>query len=207
MNNKLPPLKESPSQTGGPYVHIGLTPNFAEIKGVFDTDPGAEMLTSDTKGERIVITGRIFDGSGAALNDAVVEIWQADADGSFNAPQSPSSNAAPSFTGWGRNPTSAEGVFRFETIKPGPVPGPGGKPQAPHVSLWITARGINTGLHTRLYFEDEADANFADPVLNRIMDPRRRQTLVARRSDTGGIPTYTLDIHLQGDAETVFFDI
>jgi protocatechuate 3,4-dioxygenase alpha subunit len=205
MINKLPLLKESPSQTAGPYVHIGLTPNFAEINGVYDVDAGAQMLTPDTKGERIVVTGRIFDGSGAVLSDAIVEIWQADADGNFVSPQTPNSNTSPSFIGWGRKATDANGAFRFETVKPGVVPGPGGKDQAPHISLWIVARGINIGLQTRLYFEDEQEANAADPVLNRIMDVRRRKTLIASRSDDGA--TYTLDIHLQGDDETVFFDI
>lgn len=207
MLNKIAPLKESPSQTAGPYVHIGLTPNFAEITGVYDKDPGSEMLTPDTKGERITVTGRIFDGADAPVNDAVVEIWQADADGVFVAPQGPHSNSGPSFSGWGRNPTSSDGSFRFETIKPGPVPGPGGMPMAPHIAVWIVARGINIGLSTRLYFEDEAEANATDPVLNRVMDPRRRQTLIARRSETNGVSTYTLDIHLQGDKETVFFDV
>src|SRR5690606_13224582 len=96
--------------------------------------------------------------------------------------------------------------FAFETIKPGPVPGPDGRPMAPHIALWIVARGINIGLQTRLYFEDEAEANAGDFVLNKIPDTRRRQTLIARRED-GPVPRYVLDIHLQGDRETVFFDV
>ena len=206
MLHPVPTLKETPSQTAGPYVHIGLTPNFAEIRGVYEADPGSTMLTPDTKGDRIIITGRVIDGSGAAVNDALLELWQADADGSYAAPMGPNSNSAPAFTGWGRQPTNAEGAFTFETIKPGPVPGPDGKPMAPHVNLWIVARGINIGLQTRLYFEDEAEANATDFVLNKIMDPRRRQTLIARKED-GPVPRYVLDIHLQGDKETVFFDM
>jgi protocatechuate 3,4-dioxygenase alpha subunit len=202
MLHPTPPLKETPSQTAGPYVHIGLTPNFAEIRGVYEGDLGASMLAPDTKGERVEITGRIVDGAGAPVGDAVVEIWQADADGSYVAPMSPNSNSVPSFTGWGRQPTNGDGVYRFETIKPGPVAGPDGKPMAPHVSLWIVARGVNIGLQTRLYFDDEAEANATDWVLTKIPDPRRRQTLIARRE--GG--RYMLDIHLQGDNETVFFD-
>ena len=181
MLHPVPTLKETPSQTAGPYVHIGLTPNFADIRGVYATDPGSTMLTPDTKGDRITITGRIIDGSGAVVNDALLELWQADADGSYTAPMGPNSNSAPAFTGWGRQPTNADGVFTFETIKPGPVPGPDGKPMAPHVNLWIVAR-------------------------NKIMDPRRRQTLIARKED-GPVPRYVLDIHLQGDKETVFFDM
>ena len=206
MLHPVPTLKETPSQTAGPYVHIGLTPNFADIRGVYATDPGSTMLTPDTKGDRITITGRIIDGSGAVVNDALLELWQADADGSYTAPMGPNSNSAPAFTGWGRQPTNADGVFTFETIKPGPVPGPDGKPMAPHVNLWIVARGINIGLQTRLYFDDEVEANAGDFVLNKIMDPRRRQTLIARKEE-GPVPRYVLDIHLQGDKETVFFDM
>ncbi|MGV8833306.1 MAG: protocatechuate 3,4-dioxygenase subunit alpha [Devosia sp.] len=204
MLNRLPQLKETPSQTAGPYVHIGLTPNFCDIGGVFAQDPGKTMLAKDTAGQRITITGRIMDGSGAPVSDAVVELWQADADGKH-----PQASEAPdsAFSGWGRQPTDGNGTFVFETIKPGAVSGPGGAMQAPHVSLWIVARGINTGLATRLYFADEADANASDHVLSKVLDPRRRATLIAARSETQGTPTYTLDIHLQGENETVFFDI
>jgi protocatechuate 3,4-dioxygenase, alpha subunit len=206
MLHPVPTLKETPSQTAGPYVHIGLTPNFAEIKGIYPADPGSTMLTPDTVGERIIVSGRIIDGAGAPVADAVVEIWQADAEGGFAAPMGPNSNSAPAFLGWGRQPVDGQGVFSFETIKPGPVPGPDGRPMAPHVLLWIVARGINIGLQTRLYFEDEAEANAADFVLGKIPDPRRRATLIARREE-GAVPKYRLDIHLQGDDETVFFDV
>jgi protocatechuate 3,4-dioxygenase alpha subunit len=200
-------LRETPSQTAGPYVHIGLTPALHDISTVYERDLGAEMLTPDTAGERIVITGHVFDGSGAPVSDAVLEIWQADAEGGYAAAHGPTSNSSPSFTGWGRRATDTEGRYRFETIKPGRVPGPDGRPMAPHVTLWIVARGINIGLHTRLYFEDETEANAADFVLSRIMDVRRRQPLIARRGSAGGAVTYTLDIRLQGEDETVFFDI
>ena len=206
MLHPVPTLKETPSQTAGPYVHIGLTPNFAGINGVYDTDPGSTMLAPDTKGQRITVAGRIFDGAGALVNDALVELWQADGTGSYAAPLGPNASAAPAFTGWGRQPTSADGLFSFATIKPGSVPGPGGRLMAPHVNLWIVARGINTGLQTRLYFEDETEANAQDYVLNKIMDPRRRQTLIARR-EAGEPARYLLEIHLQGDRETVFFDM
>jgi len=204
MINRLPHLKETPSQTAGPYVHIGLTPNFCDIGGVFPLDAGKTMLAKDTMGQRIAISGRVIDGSGAPVTDAVVELWQADADG--NHPQASESPDA-AFTGWGRQPTDATGTFRFDTIKPGAVSGPDGVMQAPHVSLWIVARGINTGLATRLYFADEAVANQADPVLRKVLDPRRRETLIASVSQNDGTATYTLDIHLQGENETVFFDI
>ena len=206
MLHPTPILKESPSQTAGPYVHIGMTPNFCDITGVTDSDLGVNMLTPGTVGERIIITGRVIDGAGAPVGDAVLEIWQADADGAFVAPMSPNSNSVPAFTGWGRQPTQPDGTYSFETIKPGRVDGPDGKPMAPHVSLWIVARGINIGLQTRLYFADEAEANAQDFVLNKVMDPRRRETLIARK-EGGATPRYVLDIHLQGDKETVFFDM
>lgn len=205
MLHPVPRLKETPSQTAGPYVHIGMTPNFCGITGVISADPGLSMLTPDTRGERIEIVGRVIDGSGAPVNDAVIEIWQADAEGAFVSPPSRDSNARPSFSGWGRQPAGADGSFTFQTIKPGPVEGPDGRPQAPHVSLWIVARGINIGLQTRLYFADEIEANESDFVLNKIMDKRRRTTLIAQRQD-GELPRYVLDIHLQGPNETVFFD-
>lgn len=205
MLHPIPRLKETPSQTAGPYVHIGMTPNFCGITGVVDSDPGSTMVTPDTRGERIEIVGRVIDGAGVPVSDAVIEIWQADADGGFVAPPARHSNVAPSFTGWGRQPADADGRFVFQTIKPGPVEGPDGEPQAPHVSLWIVARGINIGLQTRLYFSDEAAANQSDYVLNKIMDQRRRATLIAERQD-GSVPRYVLDIHLQGPHETVFFD-
>jgi protocatechuate 3,4-dioxygenase, alpha subunit len=192
MLNPLPPLKETPSQTAGPYVHIGLTPSLEKITGPNVRDLGAGPVPG--AGPRITVTGRIFDGSGAPVHDAVVELWQADADGNHT-------NA------WGRVACDNSGMFSFDTVKPGRVAGPDGKPMAPHVTLWIAARGVNVGLHTRLYFADEADANAQDFVLNRIMDPRRRQTLIAARSEADGRGVYTLDIRLQGDGETVFFDI
>ncbi len=206
MLHKTPSLRETPSQTAGPYVHIGMTPNFCGITGVYPADPGVTMINGAVEGERIALAIRIIDGAGAPVGDGVVEIWQADAKGSFVAPMSPNSNSVPAFTGWGRQPANEQGVATFETVKPGQVPGPNGSLQAPHVLLWIVARGINIGLQTRLYFADEAEANAADYVLNRIPDPRRRQTLIAQRDD-GAVPRYTLDIHLQGENETVFFDV
>ena len=204
MLHPVPTLKETPSQTAGPYVHIGMTPNWAEIRGVYETDPGATMVSPDTRGTRIIISGRIIDGAGVPVSDAVVEIWQADENGSYGPPAN--AMARPAFTGWGRQPTNGEGVFLFETIKPGPVPGPDGRPMAPHVALWIVARGINIGLQTRIYFADEEEANARDFVLNRIPDPKRRATLIAQKED-GDVPRYRLDIHLQGNCETVFFDM
>jgi protocatechuate 3,4-dioxygenase alpha subunit len=208
MVQTLERLKESPSQTAGPYVHIGATPNWVEITGVWEADLGLVLVGPETKGERIVVQGRIFDGSGTPLKDALVEIWQADAAGLYNSPQETRGPADPHFAGWGRQPTDGvSGEFRFETIKPGRVPAPDGRLMAPHITFWIVARGINLGLHTRMYFGDEAAANAECPVLGRIEHKVRVATLIAPRSEENGLATYTFDIHLQGDTETVFFDI
>ncbi|MBX2805860.1 MAG: protocatechuate 3,4-dioxygenase subunit alpha [Hyphomicrobiales bacterium] len=197
-------LKETPSQTAGPYVHIGTTPGFIGIGGVYPADHGAVMVNESARGERITITGSIFDGAGAPLRDALLEIWQADANGLFNSRSERRGTADPGFSGWGRQPVDLEtGIYRFETIKPGRVPYPDGRLQAPHVMFWIVARGINIGLHTRMYFGDEEAANAEDPVLARIEHKMRLPTLVA----AADVSTYTFDIHLQGEKETVFFDI
>ncbi|PSK80541.1 protocatechuate 3,4-dioxygenase alpha subunit [Limimaricola soesokkakensis] len=194
-------LKESPSQTAGPYVHIGALPNFAGIDGVYDEDLGQRMVLGAVRGEQITLRGTVYDGTGAALRDAMVEIWQADAAGLYAGQD----GADPAFTGWGRQAGDMEtGAFAFETVKPGAVPFRDGRMQAPHVSVWIVARGINLGLQTRIYFADEQEANAADPILARIEHRDRISTLMARPEGDG---TYRFDIRLQGEAETIFFDI
>ncbi len=204
MVQNLDRLKESPSQTAGPYVHIGLTPNFAEINGVYPSDLGATMVNDKTKGERIRVKMRVIDGVGTPLKDALIEIWQADAAGLYNSPAERRGTADPNFVGWGRQPTDMDtGECVFETIKPGRVPFFDGRMMAPHITVWIVARGINIGLHTRMYFGDEERANAEDPVLARIEHKVRVPTLIAPRDGN----TYVFDIHLQGDNETVFFDI
>ena len=204
------PHKESSSQTAGPYVHIGLIPHQAGFD-IFEKNFSHILVGPDTVGERIRIEGRIFDGLGALARDVLVEIWQANADGRYNHPADRQEGKAidPSFRGWGRTGTNFEtGLYTFETIKPGPVIGRRGhRPMAPHVNVWLAARGINIGLSTRLYFSDEAEANTQDPVLN-IIEPReRRETLIARREEQGGEIVYVFDVHLQGERETVFFDL
>jgi protocatechuate 3,4-dioxygenase alpha subunit len=198
-------LKESASQTAGPYVHIGCTPNFTGISGVYEKDLGSgSLVNAQTRGERITIRGHVYDGAGAPLRDALVEIWQADADGFYNSPSETRGRADPHFFGWARCPGDMQtGEFAFETIKPGPVPFRDGRLMAPHVNFWIVARGINLGLNTRMYFSDEEEANVADPILSRIEHRARIATLIGKRE--GG--TVTFDIHLQGENETIFFDI
>lgn len=203
MAQSLDRLKESPSQTAGPYVHIGLTPNFCGIGGVYEDDLGSTMVNDQTKGERIELRIRVLDGTGTPLKDALIEIWQADAKGLYNSPTELRGVADPNFQGWGRQPTDMEtGVCLFQTIKPGRVPFRDGRLMAPHITLWIVARGINIGLHTRLYFSDEEKANAEDPILARIEHRVRAPTLIAERQGD----TYVFDIHLQGEKETVFFD-
>ncbi len=202
-------LKETPSQTAGPYVHIGLIPRQAGFD-IFERDFGNALAGPDTEGERIRIEGRVFDGAGAAAKDILLEIWQANAAGRYNHPADRQDKPVdPHFRGWGRTGTDfSTGAYVFETIKPGPVAGRSGrKPMAPHVNFWLVSRGINIGLSTRMYFADEAEANAADPVLNIIEQPARRETLVAPRTERDGLAVYTFDIRLQGDRETVFFDI
>ncbi len=204
MTQPLETLRESPSQTAGPYVHIGCTPNFTGIE-IYGGDLGAAMKTGPVQGQEITIRGTVFDGTGTALKDAMIEIWQADAAGHFNSANESRGTADPNFTGWGRSPGDMEtGEFVFETVKPGPVPFVDGRMQAPHISVWIVARGINIGLQTRLYFADEAAANASDPVLSRIEHQNRIPTLLAQPEGDG---VYRFDIHLQGPKETIFFDV
>lgn len=205
MAQSLNRLKESPSQTAGPYVHIGMTPNFCGIEGVYAEDLGAVMVNDKTKGERITVRARILDGTGTPLKDALIEIWQADADGLYNSPAEMRGKADPNFTGWGRKATDMDtGECVFETVKPGRVPFKDGRKMAPHINFWIVARGINVGLNTRLYFPEEEKANGEDSVLSRIEHRQRVATLIAQRAADGA---YLFDIHLQGEKETVFLDI
>ncbi len=198
-------LHESASQTAGPYVHIGCMPNLAALGAMYGgTDLGTEMITGEAQGQRIAVGGRVLDGKGAPLTDALLEIWQADHAGLFNSPSETRGAADPAFTGWGRQAADGQtGRFRFDTIKPGRVPWPDGRLQAPHIGLWIVARGINLGLHTRIYFGDEAEANAEDPVLRQIGDPARAATLIA----TADRDRYSIDVYLQGENETVFLDV
>lgn len=186
----------TPSQTVGPYFAYALTPrDYGRVEFVT-----GNLVTPSTTGERIRIEGRVRDGDGAPVPDAMIEIWQADAEGRYAHPadeRRPNSD----FVGFGRAAIGADGAFFFETIKPGPVPGPDGAAQAPHISVGVFARGVLKRLHTRLYFDGEA-ANAADPVLA-LVPAERRATLVARKAGEG---RYTWDIVLQGEGETVFFE-
>lgn len=208
MVNEISYLKESASQTAGPYVHIGLAPKQAGFD-IFDRNFSNVLAGAKTKGEKIRIEGRVIDGSGTPVRDVLLELWQANAAGKYHHPADRQKKALdPTFRGWGRACSDFEtGMWAFETIKPGAVEGRNGRPMAPHVSLWIVARGINIGLNTRMYFSDEEKANAADPVLNLIEWEVRRRTLIGNKVSKGGKAVYRFDIHLQGPDETVFFDV
>lgn len=191
----------TPSQTVGPYFKYGLTPgNDYAWNDAF----GNDLVTPDVSGERIRIVGQVFDGDGKIIPDSMLEIWQADAQGRFADPRDTRAAPNAAFKGFGRCGTDAKGGFEFRTIKPGPVPGPGGKPQAPHILLAVFARGMTQQAITRIYFGDEV-ANAADPILT-LVPADRRATLIATR-EQGDVVTYRFDVHLQGERETVFFDL
>ena len=208
MPQSLNYMKETASQTAGPYVHIGLIPAMAGFD-IFEKNFSNVLVTPETKGERITLEGRVLDGSGTPLRDVLLEIWQANSAGRYNHPADRSDAAKEeSFRGWGRAGSDFDtGLVTFETIKPGATSDRAGRLCAPHVNVWIVARGINIGLNTRLYFSDEEAANANDPVLNLIEQPVRRSTLIARQSERAGKVVYTFTINLQGPDETVFFDI
>lgn len=203
MPQSLEYLKETASQTAGPYVHIGLAPGAAGFH-IFDQELGHDIAGPNAAGDRITIKGRVIDGTGAPVKDVLLETWQANAAGIYAHAEDPRhAQVEDGFRGWGRVITNFEtGEFTFDTIKPGSVPGRNGATQAPHISIWIVARGINVGLNTRMYFDDED--NSADPVINLIEQQHRRETLLAKRQSGG---TYLFEIYLQGDKETVFFDV
>jgi len=195
--------KQTASQTIGPFFHHILVPGDYGQPGFV----GASMVTPETAGERIRIEGRIRDGDGQPVDPALIEIWQADANGRYAHAADTRAEIEPdgNFSGFGRAVTDADGRFTFDTVKPGAVPGPGNAPQAPHINVTVFARGMDVHLFTRLYFVDENDANAIDPVLNAV-EETRRSTLVATRTETGGRVTYAFDIMMRGENETVFFD-
>ncbi len=202
MPQTLDYLKETPSQTAGPYVHIGLAPGAAGFQ-IYDRELGWDIAGPNADGERIRVEGVVIDGTGSPVKDVLLEAWQANAHGVYPG----AGDVEDGFRGWGRVITDFEtGEWAFDTIKPGPAMGREGQMMAPHINLWVVARGINVGLNTRIYFSDEADANAADPVMNIIEWERRRATLIAKRSE-GDPAVYRFDIRLQGKDETVFFDI
>jgi len=188
----------TPSQTVGPFLAIGLPwPD-----GPFVVPPG-------TPGA-IAIEGQVLDGAGAPVPDALVETWQSDPDSRFDHPDDPRGAAAPAvagFRGFGRSATDADGNYKISTLRPGQLPCPGGGTEAPHLNVSVFARGLLDRVVTRIYFPDEVQANAADPVLVAIGDPGRRATLIAVADPAGPAGAFRFDIRLQGERETVFFDV
>ncbi|WP_158914965.1 protocatechuate 3,4-dioxygenase subunit alpha [Caulobacter sp. S45] len=208
---------QTPWQTVGPFFHYGLPwKGAADLVGGSDIGARADLFPTEhyllnqpapkgaTAGERIEITGRVIDAAGAPIPDAMIEIWQANAAGRYASVDDGRADLPldPDFTGFGRSSTSKDGEYRFLTVKPGRVPGPGNTLQAAHIAVGVFGRGLIKRLVTRIYFEDEP-ANAEDPILE-LVPTDRRQTLIARRTSDG---TYRFDIVLQGENETVFFDI
>jgi protocatechuate 3,4-dioxygenase alpha subunit len=182
---------QTPSQTVGPFFHFGLP---------YEND--SNLIVGDAQGERIVVEGRVTDGQGEPVPDVMIEIWQANAAGKYDHPEDMQDKPVdPGFHGFGRCASGKDGMFRFHTVKPGAVPGPGNSLQAPHLVTFVFGRGMLKQLLTRIYFEDEAH-NANDTVLG-LVPAERRGTLIARKTNSSA---YRLDIVLQGEGETVFFD-
>ena len=194
-------LPETPSQTAGPYVHIGLA---LEAAGnpAREQEIWSEMARPGATGEHIVLLGHVYDGNGHLIRDSFLELWQADSEGRYHSDY----DLNKPFNSFGRTATTDEGEWQVKTVKPGVVLNAAGVPMAPHVNISLFARGINIHLQTRLYFDDEAPSNAVDPVLNLIEQPQRRQTLIAKRCSIDGQLAYRFDIRVQGEDETVFFD-
>src|SRR5262245_23764456 len=191
--------ERTPSQTVGPYLHIGLTQGAYGAREIFS----AKLADAGLAGPHIRLEGRVYDGEGNVLPDAVLEIWQADGQGRYAHPADGRPLASNSFRGFGRCPTDKDGGFAFDTVKPGSVPGPNGSAQAPHINVGVLARGVVKRLFTRIYFPGEA-ANASDPILA-LVPADRRDTLIAK-PDPAKPGLLRFDIRLQGAGETVFFD-
>jgi len=185
----------TPSQTAGPYLHIGLTNKHSVTR----------IAGPQAIGERVWLKCRVLDVDKAPVNDAMIEIWQADGTGRYNHPDAPPSPQVDSgFRGFGRAATDENGACEFETVRPGSVPGPGNTTQAPHLNVAVFARGILLQLYTRIYFAGDP-ANQADPVWA-LVPPDRRETLLAQ-PDPKHPGSWLFEIYLRGDRETVFFDV
>jgi protocatechuate 3,4-dioxygenase, alpha subunit len=208
---------QTPWQTVGPFFHYGLPwKGGADLVGQSDLGARPDLFPEahyvlnlsspkgEVAGERIELTGAVYDADGAPVPDAMIEIWQANSAGRYRSLEDGREDLPldEGFIGWGRSSTSKEGVYRFLTIKPGRVPGPGNALQAPHIAVGVFGRGLLKRLVTRVYFEDEG-SNVEDPILD-LVPPGRRDTLIARRGSDGA---YRFDVHLQGERETVFFEL
>ncbi|KFX71760.1 protocatechuate 3,4-dioxygenase [Pseudomonas taeanensis MS-3] len=196
-------LPETPSQTAGPFVHIGLALAVAGNPSR-EQEVWNQMAKPSAAGEHITLIGQVFDGNGHLVRDSFLELWQVDHKGEFDH----AFDVEKSFNSFGRTATTFDSgsEWNVQTVKPGVVKNAAGVPMAPHVNISLFARGINIHLQTRLYFDDESEANTQDPVLNLIEQPERRATLIAKRCEIDGKTAYRFDMRIQGEGETVFFD-
>jgi protocatechuate 3,4-dioxygenase alpha subunit len=197
----------TPSQTVGPFFAYGLAPHSRcdwapGANYDWKETVGANLITPDAVGQKVRIEGRVLDGDGKPINDAMIEIWQADSQGRYAHARGEKPRPNAKFTGFGRSATDKDGLYVFDTVKPGPVPGPDGKP---HIVFCIFSRGMLRQVYTRLYFADDP-ANAADPILA-LVPAERRGTLLAHKESRAGQAVYRFDIRVQGEGETVFFDI
>jgi protocatechuate 3,4-dioxygenase alpha subunit len=194
----MPRLRQTPSQTVGPYFAYGLAPEQYGYQQTLTSIAGSQMADGETEGQHIRIEGRVFDGAGNPISDALIEVWQADAMGRYAHPADPRGSNS-TFRGFGRcgTGTDPQNRFWFDTVKPGQVDAD----QAPHLNVIVSMRGMLLHAFTRIYFSDEP-VNATDKVLNAV-PTERRATLIATRQ---GGNVYRFDIHMQGDNETVFFD-
>lgn len=195
---------QTPSQTVGPFFAYGLSPE--QYNYPFKSIAGGTLTNDDTEGTRIRVTGQVLDGAVDPVPDALIEIWQANAHGRYNHPADDRKDNLldPEFKGFGRvgTGTRADNAFVFDTVKPGSVDGR----QAPHLNVCVLMRGLLLHAYTRIYFADEAEANAVDPVLQGVPE-ERRGTLIARRDEHLPGNVYRFDIRMQGEGETVFFDV
>lgn len=217
QDNQDPALfGQTPSQTVGPFFHYGLPwKGGADLVGQSDMGARPELFPEEhyvlnlspprgaVAGETITLEGVVYDADGKPVPDAMIEIWQANAAGRYASPDDDRSNPPldEGFIGFGRAATDENGLYRFRTVRPGPVPGPDNGLQAPHIAVGVFGRGVIKRLATRIYFEDAAE-NASDPILA-LVPAERRDTLVARKVDDA----WRFDIVLQGERETVFFDV
>jgi len=211
---------QTPWQTTGPFFHFALPwKGCADLVGDSELGARADLCAPNhdvlvrhngttrnlARGERIELVGQIWDNTGAPMLDTLIEIWQASASGRYPHPEDKRSELStdPNFSGFGRCAADKSGAFRFRTVKPGRVPGPGNTLQAPHIALGMIGPGILKRLATRVYFSD-APENAEDPILA-LVPEERRSTLIAMR-EANGANVYRFDIHLSGPRETVFFE-
>ena len=198
-------LKQTPSQTAGPYLHIGFLPEEVGINSSLSRELNNLILSEKTEGTRIEISGKIYDGNNEVLKDALVEIWQVDSNGNYQSRLTKKNKYDKNFSNWGR--TSCDfntGLWKFNTIKPGIVQLNKSEILAPHIWLWIVARGINLGLYTCMYFSDENTLNKLDRNLKKLNNNNNLQSLFAVYTEKY---KYEFNIHLQGAKETIFFNV